>query len=72
MSEPLGPALRLAAEPGRWQVTLVGGDTIQLLAHGYSIEADEYVFSLLVDGTPPFEVDAARLPRSLVREVEGG
>lgn len=72
MTEPLDPGLRLASEPGRWQVRLAGGETIQLLAHGYSIEGDEYVFSLLMDGTPPFDVDAARLPRSLVREVEGG
>jgi hypothetical protein len=72
VSERFGPDLRLASEPGRWQVTLIGGQTIQLLAHGNSIEGDEYVFSLLMDGTPPFEVDAARLPRSLVRAVDGG
>ncbi len=72
MSEHREPGLLLASEPGRWQVTLVGGQTIQLLAHGYSIEGDEYVFSLLMDGTPPLEVHAARLPRSLVRAVDGG
>ena len=72
MTERLGPEMRLASEPGEWRVTLTSGETIQLLAHGYSMEEDEYVFSLLMDGKPPFEVQAARLPRSIVRAVEGG
>jgi hypothetical protein len=35
---------RLAAEPGRWQIALKIGGTIQLLAHGCSIDGDDFAF----------------------------
>lgn len=72
MTESFPPDMRLASEPGQWQVTLSSGELIQLLAHGFSIEEDQYVFSLLIEGTPAFEVDVMRIPVSIVRSVEGG
>jgi hypothetical protein len=38
MAEQLPRDMRLASEPGQWQVTLTSGETIQLLAHGFSME----------------------------------
>lgn len=72
MTERLPSDMRLASEPGRWQVVLATGETIHLVAHGYSVDGDEYVFSLLFEGRPPIEVDAVRLPRSVVASVDGG
>ena len=72
MPESLPPDMRLAGEPGRWTIELVGGDRIFLLADGYSVEGGEYVFSLLMEGEPPFLIDTARLPQSIVRSVESG
>lgn len=68
MTEGPSSNMRLASEPGRWQVGLTMGGSIHLLAHGYSIDGDDYVFSLLIDGMPPFEVDVVRfLDRSCLR-----
>lgn len=72
MTEGISSNMRLASEPGRWEVALRMGGTVHLLAHGYSIDGDDYVFSLLIDGAPPYEVDVIRLPGSIVASVEGG
>jgi hypothetical protein len=73
MTEPLIPrGTRLASEPGQWEITLVTGEVIWLLAHGFAEDDEHYVFSLLMDGEPPFEVDSARLPASIVTLVDGG
>lgn len=72
MTERLSSNMRLASEPGRWQVVLKAGVTIHLLAHSYSINGDDCVFSLLIDGMPAYEVEVVRLPGSIVASVEGG
>jgi hypothetical protein len=72
MNERLAREMTLASEPGQWAIWLMGGETIRLIAHGYSTTEQEYSFSLLMDGDPPFEVEVARLPRSLVRSIDGG
>ena len=72
MTQGFPPYMQLASEPGRWKVVLTTGEAVHLLAHGYSVEDNEYVFSLLIEGQPPFEVDAVRIPRSVVASVEGG
>lgn len=64
--------MHLASEPGRWEIALAGGEQVHVLAHGYSIEGDEYVFSLLMEGEPPVEVDVVRVPKLIVRSVFGG
>lgn len=64
--------MRFAAEPGRWEVTLTIGETLHVLADGYSLRGEEYVFTILIEGRPPFEVQILRLPHHLVRSVYGG
>lgn len=65
----LPPDMQLASEPGRWEITLVGGELIHVLAHSVSTRGEEHVFNLLMEGDPPHEVDVVRLPTSLVRSV---
>jgi hypothetical protein len=64
--------LELASEPGTWHITLVSGGGIETTAHGYSKEGDLYVFSLLMEGRPRFEVDVLRIPVNVVSKIRGG
>jgi hypothetical protein len=64
--------LELASEPGTWHITLVDGSYIRATAHGYSKEGDIYVFSLLMEGTPPFEIHIIQIPVSIVSKIRGG
>lgn len=59
-------ALELALEPELWEVQLRDGSTVEVLAHGYSIEGANCVFSLLFVGTPNFEVTSLKIPLSLL------
>lgn len=56
----------LALEADAWIVQLRDGSEIEVLAHGYSIEDDHCVFSLLFEGNPNFEVTSLRMPMSLL------
>lgn len=62
----LEDATELAAPPERWYVDLTTGDSLEILTHGYSIEGDRYVFSLLFRGEPNYEVTVLSIPGSLV------
>ena len=64
--------LELANEPGTWQVTLLGGSTLNVTAHGYSEEQGSYIFSLLLKGQSCFEIDILRTPSNLVSKIRGG
>jgi hypothetical protein len=64
-------ARELACPPERWFVDLVTGETLEVLTHGYSIQGDRYVFSLLFYGTPNFEVTVLSLPVSMVAGTRG-
>jgi len=73
--EDLGPnvrivrgALEIAMDPELWTLDLRDGSQITVLTHGYSVEGDEVVFSLLFKGKPPFEVDTLRIPLALMPE----
>ena len=59
-------ARELACPPERWFIDLVTGETLEVLTHGYSIEGDRYVFSLLFRGTPNFNVTVLSLPAAMV------
>lgn len=61
-------ALRLALEPDAWTIRLRDGSEIEVLAHGYSVDDQECVFSLLFEGSPNFEVTSLRIPRALLPE----
>jgi len=63
--------MQLASEPGEWEIVL-GGITMQLLAHGFSVEHGEYIFTLLMEGDPPCEVVVARLQCHAVESITGG
>ncbi len=64
--------LELASEPGKWQVTLLNDNVLTVTAHGYSEEGGIYVFSLLMEGQPCFEIDILRIPANLVSKIRGG
>jgi hypothetical protein len=62
----------LASEPGTWHITLVSGSDIRATAHGYSKEGNFYVFSLLMEGEPRFEVEVLRIPVEIISKIRGG
>jgi hypothetical protein len=62
-------AVELDGAPQRWYVTLTTGDTLEVLTHGYSIEGDRHVFSLLFKGRPGFFVTVLSLPSALVADT---
>lgn len=64
--------MTLTHQPGHWRITLVDGETMTVDAHGYSREGDHYVFSLLMEGHPCFELDICTIPTSLVAYIRGG
>jgi hypothetical protein len=64
--------LELVSELGTWHITLVTGNDIEATAHGYSKEENDYVFSLLMEGEPPFEIDVLRIPVDIVSKIRGG
>jgi hypothetical protein len=46
-----------------------------IVIHAHAVEhldIDEYVFSALVEGTPVVAIEIARVPKSIVRDWEGG
>ena len=55
---------------GDWAVTLTSGDVMRVTAHAYHVSDDEYVFSILMNGSPAYYVDLIRIPTALVTEVE--
>lgn len=59
-------------EAGTWQVTLHDGSILVVTAHGYSEEGCYYIFSLLMEGQPCFEIDILRIPSKLISQIRGG
>lgn len=73
MTPSPGPReVRLAGDLVSWEVSLVGGGTLHLAAHAYSQVEEEYVFVALAYGTPPYEVELARVPAKSVAKIRGG
>jgi hypothetical protein len=60
---------QLVSDMPEWIVTLRDGAVIRLLAHGYSNEDEELVFSALMYGRPHYEVHLVRIPASIVANV---
>jgi hypothetical protein len=54
----------LDGPPQQWDIPLKDGETLTVLAHGYHIENNLVIFSLLFKGTPSFEIDTLRIPIS--------
>jgi hypothetical protein len=73
MTQSEGSAeFKLIGELGSWEVSLVGGLVMRLAAHAYSRQEGEYVFVALAEGTPPIEIELARIPITLVAKIRGG
>ncbi len=73
--EELAPGVRLvrgatelASDPELWTIDLRDGNQVTVIAHGYSVEGGEAVFSLLFRGTPHFAVESLRIPLELMPE----
>ncbi|MDR7160141.1 hypothetical protein [Arthrobacter sp. BE255] len=62
----LSEALELVSEPQLWDIDLRDGSQITVITHGYSVEGDVVVFSLLFRGKPNFFVDSLRIPLALL------
>jgi len=50
----------------------VSGHMLQLKAHAYSEVGHDYVFFALMEGSPRYEVELARMPISAVKSIRGG
>jgi hypothetical protein len=48
-------------EPDAWIIQLRDGSEIEVLAHGYRVEDDECVFSLLFEGSPARSAEDGRV-----------
>lgn len=64
--------LRLVSSPGEWDISIETGFQVHVRAHAYAETGDDIVFVLLMEGTPCFELEVARFPRSSVVDIEGG
>jgi len=62
----LDDALELAMPAEQWEIALRDGGHLTVVAHAYSVEGTEVVFSLLFKGTPHYEVDVLSIPLSLL------
>ena len=58
----------LAIAPEQWFIHLATGDVLEVLAHGYRIDADRWTFSLLFRGQPNVDVSVLTVPSALVAE----
>ena len=64
--------LMLTSELPSWELQLVNGEVIRLKAHAYSHDQGTYVFVALMEGTPCYEIELARIPVNLVKSLRGG
>jgi hypothetical protein len=64
------PMPELMGDLTYWEVKLTSGEVITLRAHTAREEGDTYVFVALMDGSPPFEYELARVPAAVVEKVE--
>lgn len=64
--------LTIATEPGEWDVTLTTGCMIHLRATGFARVDDSYIFSMLMEGVPPYMFTVAIVPAGAVLDITGG
>ena len=65
--------LEICGEPDTWFITLKpDGHLLVLHAHGYHQENGAFVFSLLMEGKPRFEIEVLRISAEIVADVVGG
>jgi len=56
----------LTLEPELWTVRLCDGRALEVLAHAWTIEGDDCVYSLLFEGNPNVDVPVLRIPKDLL------
>jgi hypothetical protein len=61
----------LTGDLGVWRVTLRSGDVVTVHADGVSEEDGYLVFVALMQGTPAYEYQLARIPLTVVADWEG-
>jgi len=54
-----------------FQIELAGGQLVTIWAHSYHVEDRNYVFSILMRGSPGYEVDVASIPAAAVSQDAG-
>lgn len=64
--------MELLHELSDWWITLKDSTVLHLRADGYSRRDGNLVFSVLVKGTPNYEVELASVPEGAVAKVRGG
>lgn len=62
----LVPHRVLKVEPEIWIVRLRDGRAIEVMAHAWTLDGDDCVFSLLFEGQPAIEAPVLRIPRDLL------
>jgi hypothetical protein len=63
---------KLTSPLDHWWVTLVGGEIVDVAAHGTKERDDFLVFTALIQGTPNREIAVAAFPASAVSDWGGG
>ena len=62
----LVPHRVLKLEPEVWAVRLRDGRMLEVVAHAWTVDGDDCVFSLLFEGTPAVDVPVLRIPLDLL------
>jgi hypothetical protein len=63
---------RFTGEPGHWEVILHEGATVRVRADAFWEDGDDYVFVVLMEGTPRYDFEVARIPKVAASEPNGG
>jgi hypothetical protein len=57
---------------GSWAISLASGGKLRLAVHAFSRQGDDYIFVILAEGKPDYEIEIASIPVNLVARIEGG
>jgi hypothetical protein len=66
------PLPKLTSDLDYWEIRLNSGELVTLRAHAVGEEDGAYVFVALMEGSPPFEYELARFPKTAIQDFEGG
>lgn len=62
----------LESDPTYWEVTLKDDQKVSVRATAFGEDGDDWVFVILMEGDPHYELEVARFPKSAAAEPEGG
>jgi hypothetical protein len=69
MSFDDGSRLVISGPLASWKVILGSGGVVMLAAHSFAEVDDFFVFSILVEGSPPALIELARFPKPSVSRI---